>query len=235
MKAASLKTSERPFVLVNMAMTADGKIATANRQVSSFGSQRDQRHLYALRATVDAVMSGARTVDLNAVTLGNGGERFRKLRLRRGLAEFHLRIVVTGAGSLNPHATIFQHRFSPIIVLTSERAVKARQAALRRVADTVQVFGEKEVDFAIALPWLRTHHNVHRLLCEGGGELNEALFRAGVVDELHLTLCPLVFGGRDAPTIADGAGFAQLADASKLRLKSSRRVGDELFLVYERA
>ena len=51
----------RPFVLMNMAMTADGKIATANRVVSSFGSRRDQEHLYELRATADAVMAGART------------------------------------------------------------------------------------------------------------------------------------------------------------------------------
>ena len=53
-----------PFVLVNMAMTADGKIATTNRLVSSFSSRRDGQHLLELRATADAVMAGARTVDL---------------------------------------------------------------------------------------------------------------------------------------------------------------------------
>ena len=52
-----------PFVLINMAMTADGKIATANRRVSSFGSPRDQDHLLQLRATADAVMAGARTAE----------------------------------------------------------------------------------------------------------------------------------------------------------------------------
>jgi 2,5-diamino-6-(ribosylamino)-4(3H)-pyrimidinone 5'-phosphate reductase len=226
---------DRPFVLVNMAMTADGKIATANRRVSSFGSARDEQQLYALRATADAVLSGARTVDLNPVTLGNGGERFGRLRRRRGLAEFPLRVVATGSGTLAPTATIFQHRFSPILLLASERASGRRLATLRAEADAVWVGGKAEVDFAAALRWLRTEWQVRRLLCEGGGELNDALFRAGLVDELHLTVCPFIFGGRMAPTIADGRGFALLADAYALRLKSARRVGTEMFLVYERA
>ncbi len=235
MKPTAAAPQDRPFVLINMAMTADGKIATANRRVSSFGSPRDQRHLYELRATADAVMCGARTVDTHAVTLGNGGERFGKLRQRRGLAEFPLRIVVTGSGSLDPRAALFQHHFSPIIVLTSQRATKPCLAALRAVADAVRVCGKEGVSFGSALRWLRTEWNVRRLLCEGGGELNDALFRAGLVDELHLTLCPMIFGGRSAPTIADGLGCARLADAFAMRLQSSRRVGEELFLVYVRA
>ena len=61
-----------PFVLVNMAMSADGKIATANRAVTTFGSASDQEHLHALRATCDAIVCGARTVEETDATLGNG-------------------------------------------------------------------------------------------------------------------------------------------------------------------
>ena len=67
--------------------------------------------------------------------------------------------------------------------------------------------------FPTALHWLRKYWGVKRLLCEGGGELNDALFRAGVVDELHLTICPKLFGGRRAPTMADGIGFPRLTAA----------------------
>ena len=87
---------KRPFVLINMSMTADGKIATTNRLVSSFGSKRDHTHLLELRATTDAVMCGARTADLNEVNLGPGSAKFRKQRVKRGLAEYNLRIIVTG-------------------------------------------------------------------------------------------------------------------------------------------
>ncbi len=222
----------RPFVLINMAMTADGKIATANRRLSSFGSARDQAHLYELRATADAVMCGAGTVSQEDVDLGLGPARFRKLRLRRGLAEHHLRIVVSGSASLAPDATVFQRRLSPIIVLTTAKASRKRVNALAEVADTVCVSRAEAVDFPSVLAWLRGEWGVKRLLCEGGGELNDALFRAGLVDELHLTICPLIFGGRAAPTISDGVGAPSLAEATQLKLASRRQCGEELFLVF---
>ena len=216
-----------------MAMTADGKIATANRAVSSFGSAQDREHLLELRATADAVMSGARTVGQQEINLGPGPARFRRLRLKNGLTEYNVRILVSGSGSLSPSAAVFRHRFSPIIVLASERAGGRKLRRLRAVADAVKICGRSEIDFRAAFDWLREKWKIKRLLCEGGGELNGALFRAGLVNEFHLTVCPKIFGGRDAPTIADGAEALKLADATRLTLKSMKRVGDELFLVYD--
>ena len=213
-------------------MTADGKIASANRAVSSFGSRRDQAHLLQLRATADAVMAGARTTDSNPITLGPGPAKYRRLRLRHGLAEFNLRIIVSRSGTVNPKAEVFQRRFSPIIILTTRRATASRLRALRAVAAEVKICGTREIDFPRALRWLREKWGIKRLLCEGGGELNDALFRAGVVDQLHLTVCPKVFGGRTAPTIADGLGASSLARAAQLALVSARRHDDEMFFVY---
>ena len=126
--------------------------------------------------------------------------------MRRGLAEFNLRVIVSRSGTVNPNAEVFQRRFSPIIILTTRRATAARLKKLRAVAAEVKICGAKEINFRRALRWLRAKWGVKRLLCEGGGELNDALFRAGLVNELHLTVCPKIFGGRAAPTIADGLG-----------------------------
>ena len=68
-----------------------------------------------------------------------------------------------------------------------------------------------------------------RLLCEGGGEVNGALFKAGLVDELHLTVCPLLFGGRTAPTLAGGDGVEHLAQATRLELVSMKRYKSGVF------
>jgi 2,5-diamino-6-(ribosylamino)-4(3H)-pyrimidinone 5'-phosphate reductase len=228
----SNKATKLPFLLVNMAMTADGKIASANGAVSSFSSRRDQAHLLELRATADAVMAGARTTDLNAVNLGPGPAKYRRLRVRRGLAEFNLRIIVSRSGTVNPKAEVFQRRFSPIIVLTTRRVTASRLKELRAAATEVKICGAREIDFPRTLRWLRERWGIKRLLCEGGGELNGALFRAGVVDQLHLTVCPRVFGGRAAPTIADGLGMGSLKQAAQLELVSARRHDDEMFLVY---
>ena len=223
-----------PFTFLNVAMTADGKLAPANRVFVPFGSKRDRELLLALRARADAVMSGARTVDLSPINLGPGPARFRRRRLRQGLAEYNLRVVVSGSGTLDPNAAIFSHRFSPIVILTTERISKKRLANLYAVADEVKICGKKEVDFVAACQWLRRKWGVKRLLCEGGGELNEGLLRAGLVDEIYVTLCPLIFGGRTAPTLADGQGVQKLSEALCLSVQSRKRVGDELFLMYRR-
>ena len=223
-----------PFVLVNMAMTADGKIATANRAVTTFGSRRDHDHLLELRATADAVMAGARTVDSAKVNLGPGAATFRRRRIQRGLAEFNLRIIVSRSGTVNPDAEVFRHDFSPILILTTRRATEARLKKLRQLATEVKICGAKEINFRRALSWLQKKWGVRRLLCEGGGELNDALFRAGLVDELHLTICPKVFGGRNSPTIADGVGFQKLSEAAGFEVKSLKRIGEEVFLVFKK-
>ncbi len=217
-----------------MAMTADGKIATANRAVTSFGSRRDLEHLYELRATADAVMCGARTVEQSNSILSPGAAKFRRLRLKNGLAEYNLRVIVSGSGSINADAAIFQKKFSPIIILTTARISKTDVKKLKTVADEVKIFGKREVNFQTAFQWLREKWNVQRLLCEGGGELNDALLRAGLVDEMHLTICPKMFGGRRAPTIADGRGAGDLKSAAGFRLHSIRRKDDELFTAWRR-
>ena len=213
-------------------MSADGKITTANRIATPFSSRRDRGHLLELRAEADAVMNGARTADLNPINMGPGPAKYRRRRRRRGLAEYNLRVIVSGAGTLDPNAKVFQRRFSPILILTTRRARASRLRALRAVANEVKICGQKEINFRQALRWLRAKWNVRRLLCEGGGELDDALFRAGVVDELHLTISPKIIGGRSAPTITDGLGFPTLAKAAQLELKSAKRHGGEMFLVY---
>jgi riboflavin-specific deaminase-like protein len=223
-----------PFVFLNAAITADGKIAPASRRFEPFGGPRDHQHLLELRATADAVMAGARTVDLDRVNMGPGPVKYRRTRLQRGLAEYNLRVIVSGAGTIDPRAEIFRHRFSPIIILTSGMASKQRLRRLQAVADEVKVCGKTGIDFVAALRWLAAKWKVKRLLCEGGGEVNGALFEAGLVDEVHLTMCPLIFGGRDAPTLADGQGVERLSQAARFRLVSMKHDGDRVFLIYRR-
>ena len=143
-----------------------------------------------------------------------------------------MRVIVSRSGTVSPTAEVFRRRFSPIIILTTRRAGPRRLKKLRAVANEVKVCGAREIDFRQALRWLRRKWGVKRLLCEGGGELNDALFRAGLVDELHLTVCTKIFGGRAAPTIADGIGASSLAKAAQLQFKSATRHAGELFLVY---
>jgi 5-amino-6-(5-phosphoribosylamino)uracil reductase len=229
------KRLKLPFVFSNFAMTADGKIAFADREFAAFGSDHDREHMMELRATADAVMAGARTAEPPGVILGPGAAKFTRLRAARGLRHCHLRVIVSGSGSISPHADLFKRQVAPTIVLASGRAPEKRLRQLRAVADEVKVFGEAEIDFPAALHWLHEKWKVRRLLCEGGSVLHDALIRAGLLHELHLTLCPVIFGGRAAPTIADGKSFVKLADAKQFKLKSVKRVGNEIFTIFTAA
>ncbi len=220
------------FVRINMALTADGKVASADRQITTFGSARDARHMYELRTEADAILCGARTIEESHSTLGNGGDGFTRRRLRAGLSRFPLRVVVSGSGSISPAAELWGRDYGPIVVVTTDRAPARRLRWLRENAAAVYVSATREIDWTVFLAWLRQEHGAARILSEGGGVLNDALIRAGVVDELHLTWCPLLLGGRTAPTMADGRGVANLSAARGFELSRIRRVGAERFLVY---
>ncbi len=82
-----------------------------------------------------------------------------------------MRIVVSGSGSIDPAAAIFQKHFSPIIMLTTKRASPKKLLQLRNLVQEIKIAGDREIDFRATLRWLRETWNVKRLLCEGGGEL----------------------------------------------------------------
>ncbi|MFB3042003.1 MAG: dihydrofolate reductase family protein, partial [Candidatus Poribacteria bacterium] len=72
---------------------------------------------------------------------------------------------------------------------------------------------------------------VKQLLIEGGGQINFALFEAGLIDDVYLTLCPKIIGGQDVPTIVEGEGFDFL-NIVDLELRNHDVVDGEIFLHY---
>jgi riboflavin-specific deaminase-like protein len=215
-------------------MSADGKVASANRRVTRIGSDLDLEELYVLRSSADAILCGARTVEETKATLGNGGDRHRDRRRRRGLEDYPLRIIASATGSLSPDAELWRHRFSPILVVVTSRASPSRIRRLRKLADEVVIDSGSPKSLGTTLTLLAVRWGIRRLVVEGGGVLNAALLAADFVDELHLTVCPLLMGGRSAPSIADGEGPKKLADAKTFRLVGTKRRGRELFTIYVR-
>jgi 5-amino-6-(5-phosphoribosylamino)uracil reductase len=226
------QSQELPFVLTNGAVSADGKLAFENRSLIQFSSARDRHYVFELRAEADAILCGAETVETFAIDLAAGPAACRKKRQRLGLPPEPLRILVSQDGNIERSARIFKKPVSPIIVLTTTGAASKCARTLGDLA-VVKGFGKNSVSFPQAFRWLRNKYGVKRLLCEGGGETNAALIRAGVVDEIHITICPLILCGRDAPTICDGQGFSSLRQVARLKLKSVKEHKGELFLTYQ--
>ena len=215
--ASSRRKLPRPFVTANFAITADGRISTRKFTPSDFSSRTDKRRLVKIRAACDAVLIGARTLASDTMTLGIPGVRGKK----------PLRVIVSNSGRIAQTLRVFQSPGAPIVIFTTRKMPVRTQKALLIHGD-IFIHPTPTVDLALVLAILRADYGVKRLVCEGGGTLLRSFAAADLLDEIHLTLCPLIFGGSGAPTLTGMAGKF-LPKSTQLRLVEMRRAGGECF------
>ncbi len=219
----------KPHTALIMAVSLDGKISTRDGAGPRFASKADGIRLREIRSHADAILVGAGTIIADDPTFTERG-KYKELRLQRGLAPNPIKAVVSGSGSVPETARMFQSNGAPALVFTTERIPPNRLAPLQQVAE-VRCVGETTVNFRHVVDILGEAYQVKRLLIEGGGQVNFDLFRAGLIDEVYLTLCPKIIGGRDVPTSVEGDGF-DFPDIVDVELLDRRAVGNELFLHY---
>jgi 2,5-diamino-6-(ribosylamino)-4(3H)-pyrimidinone 5'-phosphate reductase len=193
---------DRPYVLINVAATVDGKIDTCQRRGTVISSERDKARVAALRASADAVMVGGHTLHDEDPRLTVASPELRAERLRRGLPENPAKIGVASRLSLNRDARFLSSGPARIVLFVPRGG--GDPSLIERGAEIYEL-GDGRVDLSAALAKL-AELGMRRVLVEGGGSLNFELLRRGLVDEVHVFIAPLIFGGATAPTLADGAG-----------------------------
>jgi 2,5-diamino-6-(ribosylamino)-4(3H)-pyrimidinone 5'-phosphate reductase len=221
---------DRPFVCANFAVTADGRISTRNLTPANFSSKRDKRRLVEIRAKCDAVMASAKTIASDNMTMGLPAEDLRAERIKRGMAPYPTRVLLTNSGRISPELRLFTKDFSPVVIFSTEQMPADVRAALATKA-TLYLHHGKRVDLHGMLRTLRKEHGVKRLVCEGGAQIFRALLEAGLIDELNLTIIPRIFGGKRAPTLTGIAG-KYLAASTRLKLREFSPIEGECFLRY---
>jgi 5-amino-6-(5-phosphoribosylamino)uracil reductase len=222
--------TRRPYVILNMASTADGRAAIGGRS-GPIGDRADRELFHGLRAAVDAVMVGAGTARTEHYRPLVRDERRRRLRRARGLSEQPLACIVSASLFL-PAADVplLADPESRVAILTpSADSLPDSDAQLAYV----RASHEGLLDLPGALAKLRERFGVHTLLCEGGPHLNSRLLGAGSVDELLLSLAPKLAGG----DVADRRALRILAGAEfepplELGLLGVLECDSQLFLRY---
>ncbi|WP_136602433.1 2,5-diamino-6-(ribosylamino)-4(3H)-pyrimidinone 5'-phosphate reductase [Salinigranum halophilum] len=221
-------------VVVNAAMSVDGKLSTRRREQLKISGEADFDRVDRLRAAADAVMVGVGTVlaDDPHLTLDDDDRRVH--RLRNGRPGNPARVVADSRGRTPLDARILDDAAETHLLVT-DAASESRREALASVGDHVRVHRVDEdesghVDLGVGLAALESA-GIDRLMVEGGGELISSLFGASLVDELSVYVGSLVVGGRDAPTLVDGEGFVDAFP--RLDLRDVERLDDGVVLRYD--
>ena len=205
-------------VMLNCAMSADGKIALSTRRETEISNRDDKVRVHKLRNTVDAVLVGVGTIlaDNPKLTVG---EKYVKPTKQP------LRIVLDSNGRTPEKARVLDGSAKTLIV-TNEYCTKTF-----RGADVLRV-GKWRVDLAAMVKKLEGM-GVKTLLVEGGESVLWSFLKEGVADELSVFVGSMIIGGTGSPTLAGGEGFRSIDRVRRLKLLECRRLGDGALLRYE--
>ena len=219
-------STPRPHVRLVMAVTADGKIAPVSRVAPHFGDA-DAERFERVCAESDALVTGAGSLRAQGATRTIVRPHLVAWRAERGLPPDPTTCVISRSGRLDLALPFFTRQRVPRLVATTDQRAAELASHYGAAADLLPC-GEADVSPERLLAHLAAR-GVQRVALLGGGEVNAAWFAADLVDEIELTLAPLLFGGANAPTPIDGPG---LPSARQLDLLAHEVVDGCVFVTY---
>ena len=200
----------RPYVHINVAMTADGKIDTFERKGTVISSPSDKERVDKLRAESHAVLVGGHTLLHEDPKLTVKSEALRAGRVEVGLPPNPAKVGIVSCADFRPNSNFLHSGPARIFIFTTTKTDPAQIEMLHAGHVEVFIHAGERVNLEAMLETLIAN-DIHRVMVEGGGTLNFELIRRGLVDEITAYVAPVIFGGDKAPTLADGPGLPREA------------------------
>ncbi|HJR84144.1 MAG TPA: 2,5-diamino-6-(ribosylamino)-4(3H)-pyrimidinone 5'-phosphate reductase [Nitrososphaeraceae archaeon] len=213
------------YVILNAAMSIDGKIST-RRNDSSFSSTKDWKRVHKLRSSVDGIVVGISTV-LEDNPMLNVRYFSRGTRLPT-------RIIIDSKARIPLNSRIVRSSKNiQTIIGTTHNAPTRKIKELKKAGVQVIFSGKGKVNIKNLFEQLE-NLGIKRILVEGGGEINWSVLKIGLANELIVAISPVVVGGRDAKTLVEGEGIANVINGMKMRLsKTLINNKNEIVLFYK--
>lgn len=197
----------RPWVIANMAMTLDGKISTSERLEISISGKEDLQRRDQLRTLVDGVLVGGRTLEVDDPSLIVYDENLVQGRIAAGRSAQPIGIAISKTCNISRDSNFLNCVSDKRIVFTTSLADYQSIQTIKDRAN-VSVMGEEKVDLPKALHRL-SDLGLQTILVEGGGSIMFEMLKHDFIDEFFISVNPIIFGGKDAPTPVDGMGFSK--------------------------
>ncbi len=222
----------KPYVILNAAMTLDGKIATRTGS-SEISGPEDLERVHEIRKEVDAIMVGIGTVLADDPRL-----TVHKINARK--EDNPIRVVVDNKARTPIDFRILNDDAETVIAVSSicdennpdcDMEAVSRAKEISKKAD-VFYSSKESVDLVEFMEYLSSK-GIETLMLEGGSTLNFSMIRENLIDEVKICIAPMIVGGKDSKTFFDGEGFDYMKEAVPLKLEKYYPLGKDFVMEYK--
>ena len=218
----------RPYVILNAAMTLDGKIATATGS-SNISGKKDLERVHEIRKECDGIMVGIGTVLAD-------DPRLTVHKIDAKPSDNPVRVVVDSKCRTPIDARITNSDAKTVIAVANEYKdelmASEKYETFKKRGVKFFFSGSEHVDLVSLMNYLH-EEGIDKLMLEGGATLNFSMIKAGLIDEISICVAPMIVGGASAKTFFDGEGFDTMDEAVRLELIDSFSLDKDLILRYK--
>jgi 2,5-diamino-6-(ribosylamino)-4(3H)-pyrimidinone 5'-phosphate reductase len=214
---------KRPYVVINCAMSADGKIASPSGKQMRISCDEDIKRMYELRNECDAVLVG-----INTILSDNPKLTVKKKYVKN--PKQPLRIVLDSKCRI-PQDALVLNSVSKTLIITTKRNEKCFEGG------HIEVIGcntnkNEQVDLDCVMELLNKK-GIKKLLVEGGGTIIWNFLKRKLVDDLYIYIGPYIIGGKTTPTVTDGPGIKNEGELISLKIIDINKLGSGILTHYK--
>lgn len=219
-------SKKTPFVIMKTAMTMDGKIASVSGDSKWISGEDSRQHVHMLRDRVSAIMVGINTVLVDNPALTT--------RLNSGKGKDPIRIIVDSKGVIPIDSKVINVQSSAGVILATTSLIKSdKEKQLKNCGVKVLKLDSSDCEGYVDLTKLMQELyklEIDSVLLEGGGNLNAAALKCGIVDKVMSFIAPKIIGGTNAKTPVEGEGINLMSDAVRLTNINIQRFDEDILI-----